>query len=369
MSPDLASLRNLARAERIASLPLPVRAAVRLAKRLNFLVRHGPGYWRQAKDKAPRSTDRERLHHLVHGFDPLEAGWYLQARGHVRGCVSNLHREEYLKAVNGNFGHMLDNKHLFALLAERLGIAHPHLYGHARSGRWRWMQGGREALEQALAGGDKAVLKPSLGKKGAHVTIVRDMAALRAAPGAAREAMKAADMIVTAFVSQADYAAAINPASLNTIRVLTLRPEAGEDAFVAAAVHRFGGAGTGVVDNFSAGGLVAEVDVDSGRMSAAAVIGPGNVLTFRPDHPDTGAEIEGITIPHWEEAKELVVRICADLPQLDYVGWDVAITADGPVIIEGNSHPSLRFFQIFRSLTDDPRIAAFMAKRSIVVPS
>jgi len=215
------------------ALPYPARQGLHLAKRLHFLSRHGPGLWRQAGKKDPAASAGERLRQLFAGFDPLEASWYLQARGHVDGCVSNLHREEYLKGVNGQFGHVLDNKHLFALVAEQLGIAHPRLFGFTRAGRWRWQDGGLEALELEFAQGGRAILKPNLGKKGSDVRIVRDMEGVRSnSPG---------EMIVTAFVQQADYAASINAGSLNTIRLLTIRPGPDQDAFVAAAVHRFGG--------------------------------------------------------------------------------------------------------------------------------
>jgi len=355
-------IRTLGRAAatRHAALPKAARRALHVAKRLHFLSSYGPGLWRQAAAKAPAVPSGERLRQLLAGFDPLEAGWYVQARGHVGGCVSNLHREEYLKGVNGQFGHVLDNKYLFALVAEQLGIPHPRLFGLARDGRWRWLDGGREALERDLANGGRVVLKPNLGKKGSEVSIIRDMGAF--------ERGGRGEMIATAFVQQAGYAGAIHAGSLNTIRLLTIRPGADQDAFVAAAMHRFGAAATGPVDNFSAGGLVAEVDLNSGELSSAARIGPGNLLQFGPDHPDSGVCIEGVHVPWWDEAKALVLRLCDMLPQLDYVGWDVAITEQGPVVIEGNSHPSLRFFQLYRSLLSDPRVAAFLAARAIEVP-
>ncbi len=343
-----------------AGLPWAARELLHVAKRLHFLSRHGPGLWRQAAAKAPGTSSGKRLRHLLAGFDPLEAAWYLQARGHVGGCVSNLHREEYLKRVNGEFGHVLDNKHLFALVAERLGVAHPRLFGYARGKKWRWQDGGREVLQRELEQTGRAVLKPMLGKKGAEVSIIRDLEAL--------ERTTQSEMIVTSFIQQAAYAQAIHPASLNTIRLLTMRAGADQLAFIAAATHRFGASATGPVDNFSAGGLVAEVDLESGRLSAAAQIGPGNILGFRPNHPDSGARIEGLYVPCWTEAKELVLKLCEMLPNLDYVGWDVAITEEGPVVIEGNSHPSLRFFQIYRSLLTDSRVAAFLAARAIEVP-
>ncbi len=343
----------------IAALPWPAREAVHLARRLRFVAKHGSKLWRRTTQNAPHLSRSERVRHILAGFDPLEADWYLQAHGHVEGNVSNLHREEYLRNVNGAFGHVLDNKHLFALVAERLGIPHPRLFGFSHNGRWGWLDDGREALERQLASGGKAVLKPSMGKKGDGIVILRDIAELdRPAHG---------DMIVTAFVEQHDYAASIHPDSLNTIRILTVRPEPGADAFVAAAVHRFGGATTGAVDNFSAGGVVAPVDLESGELGRAAKIDAGNLLTLRDTHPDHQTRITGVRVPQWDSTKALVLEMWRMLPQLDYVGWDLAIGQNGPVVIEGNSHPSLRFFQLQGTLLDDPRMVAFLTSRQIAV--
>ena len=42
----------------------------------------------------------------------------------------------------------------------------------------------------------------------------------------------------------------------------------------------------------------------------------------------------------WEEAKAMCLKAAQKVPQLRFIAWDVAITADGPRFIEGNSFPS-----------------------------
>lgn len=56
-------------------------------------------------------------------------------------------------------------------------------------------------------------------------------------------------------------------------------------------------------------------------------------------HPDTGIRFEGTRIPFWEDALELARKSAEQVPELVYVKWDVAITPDGPIIIEGNGMP------------------------------
>jgi hypothetical protein len=74
------------------------------------------------------------------------------------------------------------------------------------------------------------------------------------------------------------------------------------------------------------------------------VLGP--LLRTRPDslapealerHPRTGAVFEGVRLPLWDEALALVRRAAAAFPLLRTLGWDVALTPDGAVLIEANA--------------------------------
>ena len=57
-------------------------------------------------------------------------------------------------------------------------------------------------------------------------------------------------------------------------------------------------------------------------------------------HPDTGVKIEGI-VPNWDYMCKGVVNICKFMPELEYLGFDIAITDDGFKIIEINIHQDL----------------------------
>jgi hypothetical protein len=94
-----------------------------------------------------------------------------------------------------------------------------------------------------------------------------------------------------------------------------------------------------VVDNMKAGGLIAPVELKSGRLGEAWK-GYGGGPCVR--HPATGAEIAGRTLPDWPAAVALAERAHA-VAFADYtlVGWDIGLTEDGPVLIEGNSKPGV----------------------------
>lgn len=57
-------------------------------------------------------------------------------------------------------------------------------------------------------------------------------------------------------------------------------------------------------------------------------------------HPDTGADLTAVTVPFWSEVLELVMRAHGEVPEFarfPFLGWDVAITHEGPVLIETNA--------------------------------
>ena len=55
-------------------------------------------------------------------------------------------------------------------------------------------------------------------------------------------------------------------------------------------------------------------------------------------HPITGDIFEGYQLPYWKEVIELVKTSHKAIIGLQSIGWDVAITPSGPVLIEGNDN-------------------------------
>ena len=63
-------------------------------------------------------------------------------------------------------------------------------------------------------------------------------------------------------------------------------------------------------------------------------------------HPVSGATIAGFVFPDWEEAMRVVCRAAKEVPQVGYVGWDVAFTPNGPCLVEGNDFPGHDIYQL-----------------------
>lgn len=101
-----------------------------------------------------------------------------------------------------------------------------------------------------------------------------------------------------------------------------------------------------VADNFwRDGNLLADVDPDSGVI-ARAVSGTGPRQVSHTVHPDTGAELVGMELPMWGELVELNQRTAELFSAISYQSLDLAITDNGPVVVEVNSGGSFELPQI-----------------------
>ena len=123
---------------------------------------------------------------------------------------------------------------------------------------------------------------------------------------------------------------------LCTYRVVTSRPRDG-DPEVQVAVLKMP-IRSSCVDNFALGGIAAPVDLGSGHLGAAVSKSvEGMVLgeSFAA-HPDTGRPIAGESPTDLDRVLELCVAAHRRFPEFHSIGWDVAPTDDGPVLVEGN---------------------------------
>ena len=131
--------------------------------------------------------------------------------------------------------------------------------------------------------------------------------------------------------------------SVNTLRMFTFVKDG--KAYFLQAVLKFGNGG--VCDNFSSGGMYTFVN-DDGTVIAPAIDQEDN---YFEKHPITNQQIIGFEVPKFNEAVKLVKDAALVLPEVSYVGWDVAIGENGPVLVEGNWFPGV--FQIKPSFTQN----------------
>ena len=77
----------------------------------------------------------------------------------------------------------------------------------------------------------------------------------------------------------------------------------------------------------------------------AGFIGSNFVPYFLEKHPDSGVIIPGFEIPFFAEALELCKEASKLISKINILGWDIAITHSGPVMIEVNNFPGFRLYQ------------------------
>lgn len=154
----------------------------------------------------------------------------------------------------------------------------------------------------------------------------------------------------------------LHPESANSMRVMTLWTPGDAAPFVARAVQRAGTRDTVPTDNFSGGGISALIDLESGRLGIGRLHPVlGRLAEERwSRHPDSGAQIEGVVVPYWDQVRETVLRAAALLPTNPYIGWDVLVDDAGtPLIIEANGNMAFGAVQVHGGLLAAPAIRRF----------
>lgn len=130
---------------------------------------------------------------------------------------------------------------------------------------------------------------------------------------------------------------------LATVRLLTIATPEGPKAFRAG--WKLPAAGN-VADNFwRAGNMLAGLDFETGRV-LRVTSGMGFDMKDVTRHPDTGAELIGLQVPDWGKMKAVAVEGAKALRHFGMIGWDMAPTDDGPVIVEANETPDFALVQV-----------------------
>ncbi len=167
--------------------------------------------------------------------------------------------------------------------------------------------------------------------------------------------------------------AALNPTSLNTLRLVThlrLPSVISDDESLVRldqAFFRVGRLGT-TSDGWTVGaGLLIDVDIADGRLSKGR-FSSNNGGQLTSVHPDSQINFDGKLLPFWEDAIELCKTAALFFPDVRSIGWDVAITPEGPILVEGNTSWVPLGLQTFdRGYFTAERTTLF-AKEGVAVP-
>ena len=227
-------------------------------------------------------------------------------------------------------------------LADRIitGIKHPETILKNMNGYW-YIDNIPVSENQALKSCwniSDVIIKPSCSYHGNNVQKISVHDGITSNDGISIQELfrqYGSNFIVQKAIKQHEALSALNPTSINTIRILTYRSEM--EILILYTVIRIGRLGW-IIDNESAGGMSARINTD-GTLAKYAVSKPGEDSI---EKTDTNIILEGYKIPSYDEAMESVKRAHLQVPFFNIVGWDIAIDFDGnPILVEWNTFPGL----------------------------
>lgn len=279
---------------------------------------------------------------LQHRADFKEYNTYEFWRLNERERMSYLTEKEmkciYRKVADVNENKWIDNKlmtHLkFAKYMHRDWIC-PHLVSY-------------DTFRQFISSND-CIVKPWDGSLGRGVYLVKE--------GCEKDLLELYDncrnngLMVEERVQACKEISEFHSQSLNTIRVMTMLK--GDRFKVVGCMFRMG-VGNHVVDNGSAGGILAPIDSETGIVTGYGKDKNGNVFIH---HPDSGKAIKGFAIPCWNKVLAACKEMATCIPKKVFAGWDVCVLDTGEIeLIEVNSGPNIMGLQTAYGYGLRPRI-------------
>lgn len=130
--------------------------------------------------------------------------------------------------------------------------------------------------------------------------------------------------------------------SINTIRIVTALTN--QTPTPLCGLFR-AGVKNSAFDNWAAGGITVGIDMETGRLGKYGILRPefGRKVD---KHPDTGIRFENFEIPFFKDALEKTLHLHRFFYGVHSIGWDIAITENGPVFIEANNRWDMPMLQV-----------------------
>ncbi len=141
-------------------------------------------------------------------------------------------------------------------------------------------------------------------------------------------------------IVQSDELNEINPNVVNSYRIVTLVKD-GKSYVINNALR---------VNQDDASVIGCTNDIyfsfnEEGIIDSNVIDDYGNVYD---KHPLTGKKFSEVKVKDVKEAFEMCKKAALEVQEVRYVGWDVAFSKNGPVIVEGNEYPGYGIFQFYK---------------------
>jgi len=273
--------------------------------------------------------------------------------------LENHSTDEYLsefdwwksRYINENYRYVLNNKLVCNDMLEPF-IRVPHVYASCPHKIIMDNRGKEISIEDLLtiiAEKEKCIIKPIESGKGKNVFLLSYQNGQYYVDGKMKNVAEMKKLLtsfsnwfVSEYIQQAQYLNQIYEKTTNTIRLITLWHDS--KLCIPAAVQRIGTEKTIPVDNGSRGGLIANIDLESGALSVAKSM---HELGEWKVHPDSGTQLEGYVIPNWTELKSQILSVAVRFPYLRFIAWDILVTEEGPCIVEANASSGINILQLW----------------------
>lgn len=152
-----------------------------------------------------------------------------------------------------------------------------------------------------------------------------------------RDCLGAEPLLFEEIVTQTAQMASFNPSSINTIRIMTaLYPN--HEVKIIATFLKIGRAGSDIDNAGSGGNIDAACCIDTGELYHVMRFDSWRGYELIDFHPDTKIKLSGVKIENWHTIIEQVKSFQGRIPLLKTIGWDIALTENGPIAIEINNY-------------------------------
>ena len=289
--------------------------------RAEFVIANAPVY----KDR----NDKEAILYdmlfcrLAYGFEPDEYlcfGLEGKDTTYIKKWISDLDRYTYIFSINNLYdSQVFNNKYL---TYEAFRKFYKRRVVHVKT------KADYAEFEKFYLTHSEIVKKPVFEGMGHGIELINT--AKIAAHECFIRLLKDGEHIVEERIYQDESLSAFNESSVNTIRCITVNTKGG--VRIPYTFLKTGRKGS-FVDNGGAGGILAGIDAVTGIICTH---GYDEFNSEYASHPDSGIAFKGYAFPKWGEMIELCIEMANKIPTVKCIGWDVTLTNDGWIVVEGN---------------------------------
>lgn len=294
---------------------------------LTALFRHqvGPGEWHIYDDSPPQKTD---------GF--ILSSWAMNQ--YLRPYFNRRTKDD-----------RIESKDLFAKWCQKHDLSHPHVFG-------LWPGQGKSSsskvADTVLASrAEYIVAKARSGAHGDGLKILptKNIKSSNKLENKLSNIAGGNDLVLQELISQHPHFSKPHPPSINTIRAVTFKHKNGSIE-IDGTVWRIGYKGLRI-DSWRRGGIAANVDPATGVAGPGCQLAADKGVIWYDRHPETTQTITGRQLPYWHDTIQLVQKAARAFKPQRWLGWDIAMTKNGPTLLEVNDGWALPIMAVHRGGT------------------